>query len=173
MTQTFRRFKRYLTRLIRPMHCYISKSFYVHVCDLFCAFVVRQVPACHSPQHACIPKTSLCYEIKWIEVSTWITFCTSAVRHYMMLQAAPEKAGGSPSDHSKTLDINKFWAEATPYPKTPIEKWKRHFIVRLYAKTMIGFSEIRQFHYEPTRWTGTHEQSHYVANPCQILFLGT
>ncbi len=67
----------------------------------------------------------------------------------MALQAAPEKAGGSPSDHSKTLDMDKFWAETTPYPKIPIEKWKRHFIVGLNAKTMIALGEIRRFYHEP------------------------
>ncbi len=42
----------------------------------------------------------------------------------MALQSGTTLTGGDNPEHSKTLDMEKLWSTATPYPKTPIEKWK-------------------------------------------------
>ncbi len=66
----------------------------------------------------------------------------------MALQAGCGSTGGKP-EQSNTLDIETFWGKPTVYPKRPIEKWKRRFIVGLLAKTMIAFDEVIRHHTEP------------------------
>ncbi len=66
----------------------------------------------------------------------------------MALQAATDREAGG-LDYSKTLDLEMFWGKPTPYPRVPLEKWKRRFIVALLAKTMISFEEIRHYYREP------------------------
>ena len=76
----------------------------------------------------------------------------------MALQAGSGSSGGNP-DQSKTLDTETFWMKPTVYPKVPIEKWKRRFIVALRAKTMITLDEVIQFHEEPELFYGPDDMA--------------
>ncbi len=71
----------------------------------------------------------------------------------MALQAG----SGETAHQSKTLDMETFWGKPTVYPKVPIEKWKRRFIVALRAKTMITLDEVINFHAEPELFYGPDE----------------
>ena len=67
----------------------------------------------------------------------------------MALQAGSLNTGGDSPEQQKTLDMEKLWSTATPFPKTPIEKWKKLFLIALVAKTMIRYADIQRMKEEP------------------------
>ncbi len=68
----------------------------------------------------------------------------------MALQAGSVNTRGANPEQSKTLDMEKFWSTATPYPKTSIEKWRKRFLITLVAKTRIRHADIRRLREEQT-----------------------